>query len=113
MRGDPLFCVFVCLFLVHAQCREINSEDQRAVIIGQQVCFRCPLSGSSFVWTFQGTPVLPPGVEGFANGTLVIHSVAQMHLFPAFFRCQADGGPLSDPYRLVEACKLHACMFPT
>ena len=103
--------VSVCLFSVYAQCRDINSESQRALMIGQQVCFQCPLSGSSFVWTFQGSPVLPAGAEGFANGTLAINSVARVHLNPAFFQCQSDGGEVSEPYRLVEACKLHACMF--
>ena len=81
-------------------------------MIGQQVCFQCPLSGSSFTWTFQGTPVLPAGAQSFANGTLVISSVARVHLAPAIFQCQSDGGQLSDLYRLVEACKLPACMSP-
>ena len=81
-------------------------------MIGQQVCFQCPLTGSNFSWTFQDTPILPAGAEGFANGTLVINGVAQDHLDPAFFRCVADDFP-SDPYRLVEACELHARMFPS
>ena len=81
-------------------------------MIGQQVCFQCPLTGSTFSWTFQDTPVLPMGAEGFANGTLVINSVAQVHLDPAFFRCVADGVQ-SNPYKLVEACELHARIFPS
>ena len=97
---------------VHAQCRDISSENQRALTIGQQVCFRCPLQGSSFTWRFLDSTILPSGAQAVANGTLVISSVAQVHLNPNFFTCQADGGPLSDRYRLVEACKLHACMFP-
>ena len=81
-------------------------------MIGQRVCFQCPLTGSAFSWTFEDTDVLPVGAQGFANGTLVINSVAQVHLDPAFFRCVADGDQ-SDPYRLVEACELHAHMFPS
>ena len=102
-------CLFVCLSSVDAQCRDIVSEDQQALIIGQQVCFQCPLAGSTFSWTFLDTPILPEGVEGFANGTLVINSVAQVHLDPAYFRCEADSVQ-SSPYRLVEACELHAHM---
>ena len=102
----------VCLSSVHAQCRDISSDNQRALMIRQQVCFQCPLSGSSFTWTSQGTPILPRGAEGFANGTLVINSVSSVHLAPAFFQCQSDGDQVSGIYRLVEACKLHACMFP-
>ena len=106
-----MYCV-LSLFSVHAQCRDISSENQRALTIGQQVCFRCPLQGSSFTWRFLVSTILPSGAQAVANGTLVISSVAQVHLDPNFFTCQADGGPLSEPYRLFEACKLHACMFP-
>ena len=107
-----LLCMSICLdpSSVQGQCRDVSSEDQRAVVIGQQVCFQCLLSGSNFTWTFQGTDIFPVGTQGFANGTLVIDSVAEVHLDPAFLQCQADGGPLSDVYRLVEACKLHVCM---
>ena len=103
-----LYCPSVCLSSVDAQCRDIASKDQRALIIGQQVCFQCPLTGSTFSWTFLDTPILLEGAQGFANGTLVINSVAQVHLDPAFFRCETDGDQ-SSPYRLVEACELHAC----
>ena len=82
-------------------------------MIGQQVCFQCPLTGNTFSWTFLYTAVLPVGAQGFANGTLVINGVTQVHLDPAFFRCVADGVLISDPYRLVEACELHARMFPS
>ena len=81
-------------------------------MIGQQVCFQCPLTGSTFSWTFQDTPIFPTGVQGFTNGTLVINSVAEVHLDPAFFRCVA-GDVQSNPYRLVEACELHTSMFPS
>ena len=107
-----LYCLSACLSSVDAQCHDIDSEDQRALIIGQEVCFQCPLTGRTFSWTFLNTPILPVGAEGFANGTLVINSVAQNHLDPAFFRCVADGVQ-SDPYRLVEACELHARIFPS
>ena len=105
-------CLSVCLSSVHAQCRDIASEDQRALMIGQRVCFQCPLTGSTFSWTFQDTPILPEGTEGFANGTLVINGVVRDHLDPAFFRCVADGVQ-SNRYRLVEACELHARIFPS
>ena len=104
-------CLFVCLSSVHAQCLDIASEDQRALMIGQQVCFQCPLTGSTFSWTFLDTPILPVGAQGFANGTLVINGVAQVHLDPAFFRCVADGVQ-SNRYRLVEARELYARIFP-
>ena len=105
-------CLSVCLSSVDAQCRDIASKDQRALMIGQQVCFQCPLTGSTFSWTFLDTTFLPEGAEGFANGTLVINSVAQVHLDPSFFRCVADGVE-SDRYRLVEACELHSRMSPS
>ena len=81
-------------------------------MIGQQVCFQCPLTGGTVSWTFQDTPVLPTGAEGVANGTLVINGVVRDHLDPAFFRC-AVGGEQSNRYRLLEACELHAHIFPS
>ena len=96
----------VCLSSAHAQCRDISSEDQRALMLGQRVCFQCPLGNSNITWTFQTVPTLPTGAEGFDNGTLLITSVAEAHLEPGFFQC-GPGGQESDRYRLVLACKYH------
>ena len=74
-------------------------------MIGQEVCFQCPLQGSNIMWTFLDMSDLPTGAQAVANGTILLSNVTQMHLDPNFFHCQPDGGQLSDRYTLVLACK--------
>ena len=90
-------------------CRDPSSDDQRAVMIGQSVCFICPQGTANIEWKYELAPVnLEPGLTDFPNGTLLIASV-QSNYIGRPFSCRNTNTLSQTSFSLTEACK-SACM---